>query len=213
MNTKESIHVRTNERNREGKSGKWTAGKNNSGDIMAMTNVPETLKEMQRFGNKASKRTVGIVKKEDSHEEEIFTAVMRGMAGGLRMQGRTNPGEEGLAMAVEENNWEAFYDNLSGAMLDPEGVKNAGKEEMAEVYKHGVYVKVPVEECYEKTGKAPIGTRWVDVNKGDSVHPEYRSRLVAQEINTGKREDLFAATPPLEAKKILMSMAVAENIG
>merc|ERR1712163_70814 len=66
---------------------------------------------------------------------------------------------------------------------------------------------------YDKTGKAPIGTRWVDVNKGDSVHPEYRSRLVAQEINTGKREDLFAATPPLEAKKILMSMAVTENIG
>ena len=74
-------------------------------------------------------------------------------------------------------------------------------------------MKVPVDECYEKTGKAPIGARWVGVNKGDIVHPEYRSRLVAQEINKGKREDLFAATPPLEAKKILMSMAVTENIG
>ena len=82
-----------------------------------------------------------------------------------------------------------FYDNLSGATLDAEMVKKARREEMAEVYKHGVYKKVPMEECYEKTGKAPIGTRWVDVNKGDSVRPEYRSRLVAQEINTGKREN------------------------
>ena len=45
------------------------------------------------------------------------------------------------------------------------------------------------------------------------MHPDYRSRLVAQEIETDRREDLFAATPPLEAKKILMSMVVTEGIG
>jgi len=44
-------------------------------------------------------------------------------------------------------------------------------------------------------------------------NPEYRSRLVAQEIKRDNREDLCAATPPLEAKKMLMSMAVAEGIG
>ena len=59
----------------------------------------------------------------------------------------------------------------------------------------------------------PIGTRWVDVNKGDDQNPDYRSRLVAQEINDHKREDLFAATPPLEAKKMLMSLAVTEGFG
>ena len=48
----------------------------------------------------------------------------------------------------------------------------------------------------------------MDVNKGGKIHPEYRSRLVAQEINVDKREDLFAAVPPHEAKKVLMSMAV-----
>jgi len=36
---------------------------------------------------------------------------------------------------------------------------------------------------------------------------------VAQEIKTNKREDLFAATPPLEAKKLLFSFAVTEGIG
>ena len=33
------------------------------------------------------------------------------------------------------------------------------------------------------------------------------------EIKRESRLDLFAATPPLEAKKALMSMAVAEKIG
>ena len=33
------------------------------------------------------------------------------------------------------------------------------------------------------------------------------------EIKRDKRDDLFAATPPLEAKKVLMSMAVTEKIG
>ena len=55
--------------------------------------------------------------------------------------------------------------------------------------------------------------RWVDINKGDDEKPEYRSRLVAKEINREKREDLFAATPPLEAKKALLSMATTEGIG
>ena len=44
---------------------------------------------------------------------------------------------------------------------------------------------------------------WVDANKGDKENPEYRRRLVAKEIKRDKREDLFAATPPLEAKTVL----------
>ena len=54
--------------------------------------------------------------------------------------------------------------------------------------------------------------RWVDINKGDEVHPEYRSRLVAQEIKTDKREKVFAATPPLEAKKLVFMMCTWEDM-
>ena len=60
------------------------------------------------------------------------------------------------------------------------------------------------------TGKAPIGCRWIDINKGDDEHPEYRSRLVAKEINRSPSDEMFAATPPLEAKKMLFSMAMTE---
>ena len=69
------------------------------------------------------------------------------------------------------------------------------------------------DECWQKTGKAPIRVRWLDINKGDETNKEYRSRLVAQEIKRDNREDLFAATPPLEAKKLLFSWAVTEGVG
>ena len=41
----------------------------------------------------------------------------------------------------------------------------------------------------------------MDVNKRDTKHPEYRSRLEAKEVKHDVREDLFAATPPLEANR------------
>ncbi len=46
----------------------------------------------------------------------------------------------------------------------------------------------------------------VDAGTGDEEIPEHRRRLVAREIKKGKREDLCAATPPLEAKKTLFSL-------
>ena len=50
-----------------------------------------------------------------------------------------------------------------------------------------------------------VGSRWVDVDKGDISKPDYRSRLIAKEINTGPEDGLYASTPPLEAIRWLMS--------
>ena len=54
-----------------------------------------------------------------------------------------------------------------------------------------VYEKVPKSDCYKETGKAPIGVRWVDVNKQDEKDPLYRSRLVAKDYNNSKEPDLY----------------------
>ncbi len=60
---------------------------------------------------------------------------------------------------------------------------------------------------------APTGVKWVDASEGDAKNPEGRSRLVAQEIKHAKREDLFAAMPPLEVKKTLLPRrATAEGM-
>lgn len=74
-------------------------------------------------------------------------------------------------------------------------------------------MNVPVVECWSETGKAFIDTPLIDVNKSGIVNPLLRSRLVAKEINTHKRDDIFVATPLLEAKQILFSATVAENHG
>ena len=74
-------------------------------------------------------------------------------------------------------------------------------------------MKVPIEECRKTTGKAPIQVRWIDIDKGDAREPNYRFRLVATEINTYKRNDSFAAAPPLEAIKIMISMTATQNDG
>ena len=52
---------------------------------------------------------------------------------------------------------------------------------------------------------------WLDINKGDQTSPDYRSRLVAKEFNHSHFDDMFAATPPLEAKKILFSLAASQG--
>ena len=45
------------------------------------------------------------------------------------------------------------------------------------------------------------------------MNPYIGCRLAAKETHGGKRDDLFAATPPLEALKLLISMAMTEGIG
>ena len=61
-----------------------------------------------------------------------------------------------------------------------------------------------------KTGKAPITTKWVDVDKGRDGEVLIRSRLVARDFknkNDERNFDLFAPTPPLERKRLLFRMA------
>ena len=60
--------------------------------------------------------------------------------------------------------------------------------------KMNVWAKAPKTQVYEATGRAPIGTRWVEVDKGDRV----RSRLVDREIKRDSNYEMFVATPPIE---------------
>ena len=76
-----------------------------------------------------------------------------------------------------------------------------------------VYEKVPISEAWSTTGRAPIAVRWIDTNKGDARSPVYRSRLVAKEFKTSSRPDLFAATPPSECLKLLLSKLAGKGKG
>ena len=64
----------------------------------------------------------------------------------------------------------------------------------------------PIQECWDKTGKAPVSGRWLDTNRGGDTAEawEIRCRWVARHFkdkNDKNRFDAFASMPPLEAKK------------
>ena len=72
-----------------------------------------------------------------------------------------------------------------------------------------MYEKRTIEECWQRTGQGPKTLKWIDRNKGDREHPNYRSRIVVREV---KKQHgalpghmLFSSMPPLEAVKILCS--------
>ena len=84
----------------------------------------------------------------------------------------------------------------------------------AHILLFNIWREVDLEECYRVTGRGPSSVKWVDTDKGVEGQPLVRCRLVAGDVR-GKeekdREDLFAATPPLELKRVFMSKAVTRR--
>ena len=77
----------------------------------------------------------------------------------------------------------AFKDDLTGQVLKDDLVRAARAAELTYFHSKKVWNKVPRSRARERTGRAPISVRWVDVNKGDDIQPNYRSRLVAGQLN------------------------------
>ena len=48
-------------------------------------------------------------------------------------------------------------------------------------------------------------------NKEDEAQPDIRARLVACELNTYQTDDFYASTPPLEAKRLLLSQMATQR--
>ena len=120
-----------------------------------------------------------------------------------------------IAVAVQEQDdleeeKDVAEEIKSDAALSPGEVGQARSEEMEFLVDRKIWVEKSIQECWAKTGKAPVSVRWVDVRKGSG---EVRSRLVARDFKAGEkgRDDLFAATPPLEGKRLLVSRAVTRR--
>ena len=101
--------------------------------------------------------------------------------------------------------------------MDPAKVMQARTEELEFMDRLGVMTEVPVEQCWLETNAKPVGTKWVDIDKGDGERVEVRSRLVAMELKSQQvragisRDDVFSATPPLEAGRLLLRLMMTER--
>ena len=85
--------------------------------------------------------------------------------------------------------------------MNAKKVKEARQLEMEYHDKMHVFDKVPIAQCWDGTGKAPLKARWVDIDKGT----RYRSRWVAKQFKGSDSEEWFAATQPIEALRALIS--------
>ena len=79
------------------------------------------------------------------------------------------------------------FDGVTDEPLISKLVMAARAEELKYFDEMGVYEYSTLDECHQATGKAPNGTRWIDIIKGDPSKTNYRSRLVAKEFKVDVR--------------------------
>ena len=134
----------------------------------------------------------------------------------------------GLPTIHEENFWtplagypewgglhhgDEAFDERTGAKLPHEKVIKARERELNKMIEHDVKSDMTWEVVKMKKLKI-VRSRWVDGWKAlpDDEHG-VRSRCVAQEINNGPRDDVYAGTPPLKAHRIVLSSAATRRPG
>ena len=88
-------------------------------------------------------------------------------------------------------------DDMTGQLLKDELVLKARAVELEYFNSKGVWKKVPRHNARAATGRPPVTVRWVDTNKGDEIHPNYRSRLVARQMKVmdPSGQSFFAPAP------------------
>ena len=149
-------------------------------------------------------------------EQDILAAVEEANGLAAEMDAARNPDRpvaeepsimEGVAIRVDP--WKEYYDTVTGVQLDAELVKQAMTDELAAMEKMKVWRRIAAREV--PTGAPVIPTKWVLTNKGDSERMDVRARLVACEVKGAANSEaaLFAATPPLDALRCLISLAAS----
>ena len=95
-----------------------------------------------------------------------------------------------------------FFDDLTCFALEPPLVRLARIEEVNYLIMDlDVWEIVDRDFALERmNGVKPIPLRWVDINKGSETAKEYRSE---------DKGAVFSATPPLEAVRMLASLAMS----
>ena len=103
-----------------------------------------------------------------------------------------------------------YRDEYTGETLPSDWIKEAIFDEIHYFNTH-VWTGIPAEVARSDPEAKIIGTRWVLNNKGDIHNPDVRARLVAQEVGDGPDSAFYAATPPLESKRLLLSQWATER--
>jgi hypothetical protein len=118
-----------------------------------------------------------------------------------------------VSLSLDANFKPQYKDEYTCEILPYESTKDAMLDELTYFCKV-VFEGVTTEEAMQDSDGKIVGCRWVNCNKGDAENPDVRCRLVAQEVNHGDaspNDSFYAATPPLEAKRLLFSQWATEQ--
>ena len=73
-------------------------------------------------------------------------------------------------------------DDLTGQVFKDALVLGARSKELLFFHSNPLWLKFPEAQARAATGRPAISVRWADVNKGDGLCPNCRSRLAARQI-------------------------------
>ena len=106
---------------------------------------------------------------------------------------------------------DTVYDERTGEVLEEEKVKKGRAREMNKMEEHQVKVDMPMDEV-KRRGLKIVRSRWIDARKAlPDDDRGVRSRLIAQELNLGPRDDTFGGTPPLWVHRLIVSSAATKR--
>ncbi len=95
-------------------------------------------------------------------------------------------------MKVRVEGDQTSKDDVTGHLLNPELIGAARAKELEYLDGRDVWELRSIEGCRRHTGKPPVSVRWVDVNKGDDVNPNTRSRFIARQFRQAGEQAIFA---------------------
>ena len=201
-----------------------------------MTNMPQLADALGRLRNEKKpgeemRRRIhlidGLAKFDRTHPPEMAHVVIEACQVAMQHDGVLSAldsyaaGPNPIQPLIDDTPWEQYWDDVNGGWLKPELCRNARREELEWVHRQKVYERRPISECIEQTGVPPISLMWLDTNKGDDEHENYRSRLVVRERRFKEKGEagrvlpaafLFSATPPSECIKVLGSRMVSQKV-
>jgi hypothetical protein len=114
----------------------------------------------------------GRARRAQVYPNELCRQIVIGLRNQMILDQRINEGMIGAVGEVDDirinhelYNGYDFYDDISGKSLPKDVVIKAREEEIKQVYVHKIYDKVPEKECYDMTGAAPVGPKWIDIKE------------------------------------------------